>query len=376
MTSPRLEIDLAVITANAKVLTSQLHRHGISVTGVTKATLGSPEIARAMIAGGVTQLADSRVENLMALKESGIRVPLTLLRSPTPKQVPAALACATTLVITDPDVVMAIDQAAGMRGPVANVILMAEFGDLREGLMPDDLIAIATRIRRLAHVRLAGIAINLACFSGVIPNHAVMDKFLHLVNDVERIMRYPLRTISGGNSASLTWAQTEPTPHRVNDLRLGESLLLGVDPLTRQPIAGLGTDAFTLVATVIESAMKPTHSWGSTAQGSFGITAHDSTHTQSTSVRTVVNVGVQDIDPADITAPQGMRIMGASSDHLVLETPHRLTAGTEIRFGVGYGSLLRSMTSPFVAERLRLPYTAPSRLEGAGSRQAAIGQSG
>ena len=51
-----------------------LHR-GISVTGVTKATLGSPEIARVWLRAGVTGLGDSRVENLHALRAASITAP-------------------------------------------------------------------------------------------------------------------------------------------------------------------------------------------------------------------------------------------------------------------------------------------------------------
>ncbi|MGB6002215.1 MAG: alanine/ornithine racemase family PLP-dependent enzyme, partial [Thermoanaerobaculia bacterium] len=42
MTAPRLEIDLDKIQHNARTLVELLAVRGISVTGVTKATLGSP----------------------------------------------------------------------------------------------------------------------------------------------------------------------------------------------------------------------------------------------------------------------------------------------------------------------------------------------
>ena len=49
MTSPRIEIDLDKIEENARVLVTLLSHQGISVTGITKATLGLPEVAEAMI---------------------------------------------------------------------------------------------------------------------------------------------------------------------------------------------------------------------------------------------------------------------------------------------------------------------------------------
>ena len=49
MTTPRLNIDLDKIYHNAHTLVDLLADRGISVTGVTKATLGSREIAEVLV---------------------------------------------------------------------------------------------------------------------------------------------------------------------------------------------------------------------------------------------------------------------------------------------------------------------------------------
>ena len=82
-----------------------------------------------------------------------------------------------------------------------------------------------------------------------------------------------LEVVSGGNSANLDWALGPGPTGRINDLRLGESILLGVEPLRRRPIEGLFTDAVTLVAEVIESKTKPTRPWGEINQTAFGTAA-------------------------------------------------------------------------------------------------------
>jgi len=79
-----------------------------------------------------------------------------------------------------------------------------------------------------------------------------------------------LDVVSGGNSANLNWALTTDDVGRIDELRLGEAILLGVDPLYRTPIPGLHTDAFTLTAEVIEVAMKPSQPWGDRAQAACG----------------------------------------------------------------------------------------------------------
>ena len=55
---------------------------GITPFGVTKGTCGMPQVARAMLRGGVAGIAESRFENIRRLRDSGISAPVMLLRSP------------------------------------------------------------------------------------------------------------------------------------------------------------------------------------------------------------------------------------------------------------------------------------------------------
>ena len=82
MTAPRLTIDLNKIHHNAGTLVQRLDDRGIAVTGVTKATLGSPEIANTLIRAGVRAIGDSRMENIEAMRLAGVTAPMTLIRSP------------------------------------------------------------------------------------------------------------------------------------------------------------------------------------------------------------------------------------------------------------------------------------------------------
>lgn len=113
MTAPRLEIRLDQVRHNAEVLVGRLAQRGIGVTGVTKATLGSPEVARELLAAGVASLGESRVENLEALRSAGVTAPMTLIRSPMLSQVDRVVAHADVSLNTEPDVIAAMSIAAG-----------------------------------------------------------------------------------------------------------------------------------------------------------------------------------------------------------------------------------------------------------------------
>jgi hypothetical protein len=65
----------------------------------------------------------------------------------------------------------------------------------------------------------------------------------------------------------------------------------------------------------------------------------------------ILALGRQDVDPDGLEPPEGITILGMSSDHLVVDLgDHPVAVGDEIDFGVAYGALVRAMTSPFVTK--------------------------
>jgi ornithine racemase len=350
LSAPRIEIDLAKLQHNASTLVQRAAAQGISITGVTKAVLGHPEIAAALVAAGVASLGDSRIENIERMQAAGLATPMVLVRSPMPSQVERVVESGATSLVTEGSVVSLLAAAARRRGVVHGVVLMIELGDLREGIMANRLGAAVRHVLSLPTIRLRGIGTNLACRSGAAPDATNMAQLSTHAELLERNFGVEIEIVSGGNSANLAWALSGADTGRINNLRLGESILLGCEPLRREPIPGLHPDAITLVAEVIESKRKPTKPWGRIEQAAFGEAGP--VVDRGEVWQTILAVGRQDTDPAGLTPPAGVRVLAASSDHLVAETEGRVAPGTEIRFQPDYGSLLRSMTSPFVATAL------------------------
>lgn len=357
MTAPRLEADLGLIQRNARTLVDRLAPRGIRVTGVTKAALGSPGVAAALLAGGVSGLGDSRVENLARLRDAGLAAPLTLIRSPMRSQADAVVRTADVSLNTEATVLDALAAAAVGAGRTHLVVLMVELGDLREGIPASDVVDAAVSVARRPGLVLAGLGTNLACQSGVVPDQTKMGELSTLVEQVESATGTTLAIVSGGNSASLDWALTTSDVGRVDELRLGESILLGTEPLHRRPIKGLATNAFTLVAEVIELQTKPVQPWGTIAQAAFG--APPIRSGGGTIRQAILALGRQDVDPDGLTPPGGITVLGASSDHLVLDVgDHALEVGDEVAFQVDYSALIRAVTSPFVTN---VEISAPQR---------------
>ncbi|MGH3458085.1 alanine/ornithine racemase family PLP-dependent enzyme [Aeromicrobium sp.] len=350
MTAPRLEIDLEAIAHNTRTLVAQLEPLGIAVTGITKASLGSPGVGAAMLRGGATGLGDSRIENLARLGAGGIPTCTTLIRSPMVSQAHLVVRDADISLNTEAVVIDSLAAAALDQGTTHAVVVMVELGDLREGVPVVDVFDLCRRVVKTPGVELAGLGTNLACQSGVAPDQVKMDELSRLVEKVESGCDRGLSIVSGGNSANLDWALSTADSGRINNLRLGEAILLGNEPLHRRALDGLRTDAFTLVAEVIEVKTKPALPWGDTAQAAFGTPP---TRRNGELVRqAIVALGRQDTDPDGLTPPPGITILGMSSDHLVLDLgDHEISVGDELPFGVGYGALLRAATSPFVSKK-------------------------
>jgi predicted amino acid racemase len=230
---------------------------------------------------------------------------------------------------------------------------MIELGDLREGILPPDLEPVVKETIGMQGVKLEGVGTNLACFGGVRPTEAKMWELSAIAGYLQRKFGINFEVVSGGNSANYQWFVSTPDVGLINHLRIGEALLLGCDTLTREPIPGLYTDAFTLVAEVIELKTKPSKPYGEIAQDAFGyVPIYED---KGNMRRAILALGMQDVDVLAIKPRIEADILGASSDHLILDARDSgLDLGVEVRFDVNYGALLRAMTSPYV-EKVYLP---------------------
>lgn len=348
MSAPRLEIDLGKIHHNARTLVERLTDRGISVTGVTKAIMGSPEIAHTLLSAGVNTLGDSRIENIETMQRAGITAAMSLIRSPMLSQVERVIASVDISFNTELEVIRKLSSAAQKAKRNHGVVLMLELGDLREGIILSDLKQTVRELLRLPNIILKGIGTNLACRSGVTPDEKNMAELSAQADAIEAEFGLALEIVSGGNSANINWALSHHNTGRINNLRLGESILLGCEPLQRQAIKGLYTDAISLVAEVIESKSKPSQPWGELGQTAFGQNT-SSTTDQGHITQAILAIGEQDTDPKGLKAPTGINILGASSDHLIVDSgQYYKPVGSNIRFQLNYSAMVRAMTSPFI----------------------------
>jgi len=343
---PRIEISLPQIRDNARMLSELFGQKGISIMGVSKAVLGEPSIVKAMIQGGARFIADSRIENIEKMKAAGITTQFVLLRTPL-SQAESVVRSADISLNTEIETLKKLSYYAKAGNKNHQVIVMVELGDLREGVLPLDLSEFIRQAISLSHIKIVGIGCNLACYGGVKPADKNMHELSELFDIIEKEFHLGLTIISGGNSANYEWYRSTKDVGKINNFRLGESILLGLETVNRKTIPGLHTGAFKLVAEVIESKKKPSLPFGEIGQDAFGnIPVFQD---QGTQQRVIIALGKQDILVSSLKSNKSLEILGSSSDHIILNSKNKnLKVGDEVNFNLDYGGLLAAMTSPFI----------------------------
>jgi len=353
MTTPYLVIDVDKIERNTRTIVTLCHEHGIEVTGVTKVTCGHPDVAKAMLRGGVGGIADSRLPNIQRLVSAGIDTELMLLRLPALSGVDQVVASVAVSLNSELDVLRALSVAAQHHGKVHDVVLMVDLGDLREGIRPDDLMGLVKEAASLHGIRIKGIGTNLACFAGVMPDEGNMQQLVELAAEVERYLDIKLEWISGINSSGLDLIARGGMPARVNHARIGEAILLGRETTHRKPWPDTFQDAFVLHAEVLELKKKPSVPLGERSEDAFG--RQPEFEQRGEVLRALLNVGREDIDVEGLTPRDpGAVILGASSGYLVVDVTGiagNIRVGDTLTFLMNYSALLTAMTSAYVKKR-------------------------
>jgi predicted amino acid racemase len=351
MAGPQVTVDLGRIERNARTIVARCAQSGISVFGVTKGTCGMPQVARAMLRGGVTGIAESRFENIHRLRDSGIDCPIMLLRSPPLARAEDVVLNVTVSLQSELATIREVSRVAERLGRVHDIVLMVDLGDLREGIWPSELLPVVEQVMALKGVRIAGVGTNLTCFGAIIPTEENLGQLVAQAYKVERLTGCQLDWVSGGNSSSLPLLLAGRMPAGINNLRIGEAILQGGrDTFLDRPWAALEPDAFTLSGELLEVKVKPSLPIGDAGVDAFGQRPRFTD--EGDRLRGIANIGREDVIVEGLVPLRpGVRVLGASSDHLVLDltdvTPPP-QVGDRLAFQMNYGALLTAMTSEYV----------------------------
>jgi predicted amino acid racemase len=347
-TYPCVEVDLAKLTHNVKNVLEMCNEKHINVTSVTKVFCANKPIVEAILRAGVKSVADSRIMNLKKMKE--LNCNKMMLRIPMISEAYEVAKYSDVSLNSELATIVKLGVAAKDLNKIHNIILMVDLGDLREGVLIEDVTSTVREIIKLDNIKLIGLGTNLTCYGGVIPDRENLGKLIDLKLDVEKTFGLSLSVISGGNSSSLYMVMNDTMPEEINQLRIGESIVLGRETAYGLPVPNCYEDAFILKGEIIEIKSKPTLPRGIIGMDAFG--NKPDFKDDGIKKRAIIAVGRQDIRLEGLVPiDDNISIFGASSDHLIIDVTDckkELIVGDIVDFKIDYGCLLAAMTSPYV----------------------------
>lgn len=347
---PRLVINKDRFRHNLKYLLEQCHENDMSMMAVSKVFCADPELIDIMIEEGVDFIADSRVQNLRSIHTE---IPKVLLRLPMISETDDVVVSCDISLNSEFETIYHLDMSARKNNLIHGVIIMIDLGDLREGIFDtEELYSTIHKILKLEHISLKGIGTNLTCYGGVIPTSETLQKLIDIKNDIESHFQIELEIISGGNSSNLELMFDNGIPKGINNIRLGESIVLGRETAYGNYLDNMYSDVFTLQAEIIELKDKPSVPIGTIGMNAFGKVPEFEDN--GTIHRAILAIGQQDVDYKELIPVDTVKLLGSSSDHIIVDLSDTNTVygvGDVIEFRLTYASVLSLFTSKYIGRK-------------------------
>lgn len=349
MKTPDLQISLQKLHQNILALKEYCARASLQITPVTKVVMGHPVIA-SLYSKHFDSIGDSRICDIERMIQNHIHTNFMLIRSPALSESVQTVKLCRTSLNTELSVCRLLNEAGESLKKRHQIIVMIEMGDLREGILPDEAESFFREVSSNFWLDIIGIGTNATCFAGLIPtpeNLAILEKGRESFRKV--FHKEPI--ISGGGTNLLHLLLSGTIPSYINHIRIGEGFVMGVDAVYKKPIPGCATDVCILTGEIIELKTKPSYPAGETAHNAFG--EHIPFKDKGLRKKAIVNIGRLDTDIYGlIPIEKGIEILGASSDHLMLDIEEKpdLHVGDTVSFSMNYSALLFSMSSIYVVK--------------------------
>ncbi len=319
----------------------------------TKLLCGHEEYLKEVADLGIGEMLDSRISNLKKIKEIDPDTLTTYIKPPPKDIIDSVVKYADVSLNTELSTLHALSEEAQKQDKVHKVIIMIELGDLREGVIRENLIDFYEKVFRLSNIEVIGIGANLNCMHGVMPDEDKLIQLSLYKQIIELRFNKEIPLVSGGTTVTIPLLLRNQLPSGVNHFRVGEALFFGKNLFTDGTIEGMHNDVMELYSQVIEIAEKPKVPSGELGMNPQGEVADiDKEEYGKTSYRAILDIGYLDINPDHlINMDDNVKIADASSDMLILDVGDNKAGyevGDFIRFRMKYMGALGIMNSDYI----------------------------
>ena len=342
---------------NYEHLNKLFKQHDIQWAIVTKLLCGNKDYLNEVIGLGVTEFCDSRISNLKTIKELNPDAETVYIKPPAKRSIKSVVKYADASFNTEFETIKLISKEAGKQGKMHKVIIMIEMGDLREGVIGEDLVAFYGSIFELPNIQVTGIGTNLNCLHGVMPSQDKLVQLSLYKQLIEAKFNRKIPWVTGGTSVVIPLLMKRQLPKGINHFRVGEMLYFGNDLFTGGPVEELKQDVIKLYAEIIELSEKPKVPTGVLdANPSGDVYEINEEDYGKTSYRAIIDLGLLDIS-TDFLKPDDPQIdiSGASSDMIVMdigENQQGYKVGDLVSFNIEYMGALALLNSDYIGKEL------------------------
>lgn len=348
---PCVNINIKKINDNIKKIKDICKKNNIKFNIVLKVLSGNYDIVKKINFKNVDSISDSRLDNLK--KYSDIKKEKWLIRMPSFSEIKDTIKYSDVSFNSSLDTIKLLNEEAKKQKKKHKVILMYELGDLREGADYSYLSMISSEVVKLSNIELYGIGANLTCYGGIAPSEENTEELYDVKNAIEYENDLKFNIISGANSSSFKLLEEGKLKNKMNYVRFGESVFLGMIPGYYEKIDSLYQDSFVVCAQISEIFEKPSYPKGEILKNSFGETPHF--EDIGYRIRALINIGKQDTGLGLKPVDENINILDGSSDYLILDITDSnkdYKVGDVIEFIPDYESLLKVMTSSYVRKNI------------------------
>lgn len=342
---------------NYKHLDRLFVKNNIEWGVVTKLLCGNKMFLSEVMNLGAKQMHDTRISNIKTIKALNPEIQTVYIKPPAKRSVANVIRFADVSFNTDFYTIKLLSNEAFRQNKLHKIIIMIEMGDLREGVMGDQLMEFYEKVFLLPNIQIIGIGTNLNCLNGIMPNQDKLIQLCLYKKLIEAKFNREIPWISGGTSVTLTLLIRKQIPGDVNHFRIGEALFFGNDLFTGEPFKGMETDVLKLFAEIIELYHKPVVPTGDQIQNVAGHIPEFSFEDYGRfSYRAIIDIGLLDINPAFLfPEDENIKIIEASSDMLVLDLGDNskgYKTGDLISFNLRYMGALGLMNSNYIEKEV------------------------
>lgn len=254
---------------------------------------------------------------------------------------------------TELDTIRMLSEEAVRQNKIHKIIIMVEMGDLREGVMGDDLISFYEKVFDLPGTSVIGLGANFNCLHGVMPTKDKLVQLSLYKQLIEATFNKKIPWVSGGTSVTIPLLFNHQLPNSINHFRVGEALFFGLNLFTGETFEGMHDDVFELETEIIELTKKPMVPSGVLAENPSGESFEiDESLYGKSSHRAILDLGLLDINPKFLLPKEGeFNVIGASSDMLVVElgeNESNYKLGDTLRFSLRYMGALSLLNSRYI----------------------------